>query len=396
MAKKYLSFIVGAVALMVGVMVVTPNVTAQEDKLERKIVVFKKGFNSESQDNLLKNLGASRIGDLELINGKAVALSPRSLEALKRDPKVLRVDDDVIVEALGEVKAFGKAAPVQPVQSIPWGIDKVDADLSWGLTSGDVVKVAVIDTGIETGHPDLTDNIKGGYNAIDPTRSAEDDNGHGTHVSGIIAASNNAIGVVGMGPQIDLFAIKVLNRRGSGYLSDIIEGLDWAVQNGIQVANMSLGTTVDVQSFHDAVVRAYDAGMVLVAAAGNNSAAVNYPAAYPEVIAVSATDSSDNFASFSSRGSEVDISAPGVSVYSTYKGKIYKTLSGTSMASPHVAGAAALLLTVREKCDTNFDGMCSPDEVQNRLESTAKDLGSAGYDVYFGAGRLDVYSALTR
>lgn len=396
MAKKYLSFILGALALIVGVMVVTPNVTAQEDKLERKIVVFKKDFSDASQDNLLKNLGAARVSDLELINAKAVTLTPRSLEALKRDPKVLRVDDDVIVEALGNFKAFGKAAPVQPAQSIPWGIDKVDADLSWGLTTGDVVKVGVVDTGIESNHPDLTDNVKGGYNAIDPTKSAEDDNGHGTHVSGIIAGSNNSIGVVGVGPQIDLYAIKVLNRRGSGYLSDIIEGLDWAVANGIQVINMSLGTTVDVQSFHDAVVRAYDAGLVMVAAAGNNSGAVNYPAAYPEVIAVSATDSSDNFASFSSRGSEVDISAPGVSVYSTYKGQTYKSLSGTSMASPHVAGAAALLLTVREKCDTDLDGICTPQEVQNRLESTATDLGSAGYDIYFGAGRLDVYSALTR
>ena len=156
----------------------------------------------------------------------------------------------------------------------------------------------------------MKNNIKGGYNAINPLKSANDDNGHGTHVAGIIAAENNSVGVIGAGPQIDLYAVKVLSRNGSGYLSDVIEGIDWAIANGIQVINMSLGTTGNVQSFHDAIARANEAGIVQVAAAGNDGLAVNYPAAYSEVIAVSATDSSDIITSWSSRGAEVDLSAP--------------------------------------------------------------------------------------
>jgi len=243
-------------------------------------------------------------------------------------------------------------------------------------------------------HPDLKTNIKGGYNAIYPTKSANDDNGHGTHVAGTIAALNNTIGVVGVGPQINLYAVKVLDRRGSGYLSDVIEGLDWAAANGIQVVNMSLGTSSNVLSFHDAVVRAKAAGVTLVAAAGNSGGTVSYPAAYPEVIAVSATDNTNTIASWSSRGLEVDLAAPGVSIFSTYKGSSYATLSGTSMASPHVAGAAAVLLTQTAKCDTDLSGACSPDEVQARLEATATELGVAGRDNLYGAGLVNVFAAV--
>ena len=175
-----------------------------------------------------------------------------------------------------------------------------------------------------------------------------------------------------MAPKADLYAIKVLSRTGSGYLSDVIEWLQWAVVYGMQVVIMSLGSSSNVQSFADAVVAAKAAGLTMVAAAGNSGGAVSYPAAYPEVIAVSATDSNNAIASFSSRGPAVDLSAPGVSIYSTYKGKTYKTLNGTSMASPHVAGAVALLLSVPAKCDLDLSGSCSPDEVQARLEATAQ------------------------
>jgi subtilisin family serine protease len=278
---------------------------------------------------------------------------------------------------------------------LTWNIDRVDAEISWGISTGDPVKVGVIDTGIDLSHPDIKSNIKGGYNAIYPWKSPNDDNGHGTHVAGIIAALNNSIGVVGVGPNIDLYAIKVLNASGSGYLSDVIEGLDWAVTHGMQIVNMSLGTSQNVQSFHDAIVSAYNAGVVIVAAAGNSGGAVSYPAAYPEVIAVSATDQNNQIASFSSRGPEVDLAAPGVNIYSTYKGKSYATLSGTSMATPHVTGAAALVIDTK-KCDLNSDNICTPAEVQQRLEQTAIDLGDPGKDNLYGYGLVNVYQALTQ
>ncbi|MBU4141577.1 S8 family serine peptidase, partial [Patescibacteria group bacterium] len=203
---------------------------------------------------------------------------------------------------------------------------------------------------------------------------------------------DNTIGVVGVGPEIDLYAVKALDRRGSGYLSDIIEGLDWAIANNMQVVNMSLGTSANIESFHDAVKRVNDAGIVQVAAAGNSGKAVIYPAAYSEVIAVSAIDKTDTIASWSSRGLEVDLAAPGVSIYSTYKGSTYKTLSGTSMAAPHVAGVAALVID-KKTCDYNSDGVCTPAEVQQRLMNTAEKIGDQDLNKY-GSGLVNAEAAV--
>ncbi|MBI2035949.1 MAG: S8 family peptidase [Candidatus Liptonbacteria bacterium] len=395
-----------AVLLLTYGFVDSPSTDAQG---ARKIVVWSNGLNDIAKAELLARHGALKFKDLSLINGSAVWLPGEASEkALESHPGVLRIDDDVEVHAL----AKPGTSSVQPPQSIPWGIDRVDAELVWATNNADPVKVVVLDTGISMSHPDLTSNVKGGYNTINPLKSWNDDNGHGSHVAGIIAASNNNIGVVGVAPLADLYAVKVLNRNGSGFLSDIIEGLQWSVQNGAQVINMSLGTNSDIQSFHDAITAAYDANVVLVAAAGNDSEAVDYPAAYPEVIAVSATDSNNVLASFSSRGAEVDLSAPGVSVYSTYKGDGYKTLSGTSMASPHVAGAAALVLntptdtqfeTITESsasfevCVSEYDTNCNYAwdnwEVKNKLQGTAVELGSAGYDTWYGWGLVNAWNA---
>lgn len=394
MSKKLLfSIFLSAAVLASAGFIVRPALSHDSEPLERKIIVYK---NQGGEEKIAKHNGV-KIKHLKSINADAAFLTPTAIKALEKDADILRVEDDVIVEATDKkVFANAKGAPVQPAQSLPWGIDRIDADLAWSITSGDPVKVAVMDTGIELSHPDLKNNIKGGYNAIYPGKSANDDNGHGTHVAGIIAAENNSIGVIGAGPQIDLYAVKVLNRNGSGYLSDVIEGIDWAIANNMQVINMSLGATADVQSFHDAIARANAAGVVQVAAAGNDGLAVNYPAAYPEVIAVSATDSANAITSWSSRGTEVDLAAPGLNIYSTYKGQTYRTLSGTSMAAPHVAGTAALLLTQTAKCDTDLNGSCSPTEVQNRLQATATDLGISGPDGLYGYGLVNAYNAITQ
>jgi len=388
--KKYIVF---ASILLVGALIFGLSTLAKAQNFkERKIVVFKGDVDEKVKEALLSNVGAEKIKDLKLVNGKAVWISKKGEVELLKSGKVLRIDPDVEVYALENVKSKGV---IQPAQKLTWNIDRVDAEISWTISTGDPVKVGVIDTGIDLSHPDLKDNIKQpGYNAINPLKSPNDDNGHGTHVAGIIAALNNSIGVIGVGPNIDLYAIKVLNASGSGYLSDVIEGLDWAVNNGMQVVNMSLGTSQDVQSFHDAIVNAYNAGVTIVAAAGNSGGAVSYPAAYPEVIAVSATDINDQVPSWSSRGPEVDLSAPGVNIYSTYKGQSYATLSGTSMAAPHVTGAAALIIDTK-KCDLNLDSVCTPAEVQQRLEQTAIDLGTPGKDNLYGSGLVDVYNALT-
>ncbi|PKM78866.1 MAG: hypothetical protein CVU88_08760, partial [Firmicutes bacterium HGW-Firmicutes-13] len=239
--------------------------------------------------------------------------------------------------------------------------------------------VAILDTGIDLDHPDL--HVAGGEN-FSLGKSYDDKNGHGTHVAGIVAALDNGAGVIGVAPGANLYAVKVLNNAGSGWWSDLIAGLQWCVDNGMEVANMSLGATSAPPDVLDACDAADNAGLLLVAAAGNEYGGdVIYPAAYDSVIAVSATNSSDELASFSSVGPEVELAAPGVNIYSTYKDGSYTTMSGTSMASPHVAGTAALVIAA---------GI--PD-VRGRLQITADDLGATGWDSKYGYGLVDADEA---
>ena len=397
MKKKFSNFlVVTVIAVIVLSLVGIALVSQAKSEPARKIVVFKPGISDEVKENLVKKAGGVKIKDLKLIEGKAVLLSLQAEKDLARQFGVLRIDDDVVVEALIRGGIAAKPTPTQPSEVLPWGVDRIDAEKVWGITTGDPIKVAIVDTGIDVKHPDLIDNLKGGVSTVGYTSSYNDDNGHGTHVAGIAAAIDNEIGVIGVGPQIDLYAVKVLDRRGSGYLSDVIEGLDWAITNKMQVVNMSLGTASDVQSFHDAVAKVYAAGITQVAAAGNSGGAVIYPAAYSEVIAVSATDNSDAIASWSSRGPEIDLAAPGVNIYSTYKGQTYKTLSGTSMAAPHVTGAAALVLSVPDKCQYLLDTAlgCSPAEVQKRLQDTAEWLTKVIPEGQ-GSGLVDAEKAVT-
>jgi subtilisin len=383
--RRPLGFMILLLSCLAAVLLVSAPVMAQSTGAERKIVVFQDWYgDAAAQAALLRAHGAQPIEALGLVKGMAAMLPPGVEKQLAARPEVRRVDVDAEVWALASVRARGgkPGGAVQPPQQLPWGVDRIDAEWAWDASRGAGVNVAVIDTGIDGSHPDLLDNVKGGVNFVrkgwrppDPGAWA-DDNGHGTHVAGIIAAEDNDIGVVGVAPLASLYAVKVLNKSGSGYISDIIAGIEWAVDNGMDVANMSLGTNSDVQSFHDACDAAADAGLLLVAAAGNDGGAVDYPGAYSSVIAVAATDVNDARASWSSYGPEVLLAAPGVSVLSTWKGGGYKTISGTSMAAPHVTGTLALNLSAN-------------------LAASADDLPPTGYDVYTGYGLVDAEEAVT-
>src|SRR3989344_2755655 len=353
---------------------------------QRKIVVFKDGVSDVEKGRILSASRGVKARKLRYGDALVAYVDDASEIKLLKNTKVVRVEEDVVVDALeGAAEATdkkAKGAASQPSQVLPWGIDRIDAEKVWPLgEKGSGVNIGIIDTGISATHPDLAGNIKGGVSEVAYTFSWNDDNGHGSHVAGVAGALNNTIGVVGGVPAANLYAIKVLDRNGSGYLSDVIDGIDWATANSMQVVNLSLGTTVDVQSLHDAVIRAQNAGVVVVAAAGNSGSSVIYPAAYPEAIAVAATDFSNCAPYWSSRGPEVDIAAPGVNIYSTYKGMKYATLSGTSMASPHVAAAAAFVLSRATdtaldelgSCVSEFDVDCNgawdPEEVKAKLEA---------------------------
>ncbi len=350
----------------------------------RKIVVFKKWYAQEAdQDALLRSFGAVKIKRLNLINSQAVHLPPGAEKHLKRKSEILRIDEDLVITAVANKTKSKPKRPHPPcklAEKLPWGIQRIYADLVWEVTTGSMVKVAILDTGIDLNHPDLWRNIKGGINTLRPRKSANDDNGHGTHLAGTVAAIDNDFGVIGVGPEVYLYAVKVLDKKGEGWLSDLIDALDWCIENKMQVANMSFGSLEGNQSFHDAIIRAHQAGITMVASAGNNgedSGLIEYPAFYPETIAVSAIDEYDNFASFSSYGPQIDLTAPGVNILSTYRNAFYETMYGTSMSAAHVTGTVALILTTSPKWGYDLDGdrMWDPDEIRERLMDTAENLG---------------------
>lgn len=270
---------------------------------------------------------------------------------------------------------FPKAADDK---EIPWGVKRVNASGAWSAATGVGVKAAIIDTGVDYTHPDLAAHYAGGYNAVSTSTLPMDDHGHGTHVSGTIGAIQDGKGVVGVAPGAKLYGVKVLDANGSGTYSNVIDGIQWAADNKMSVINMSLGGKEGTPALAKVMEAADKAGVTIVCAAGNDSGPVNYPAKYPQAIAVSASNSSDKLAYFSSRGPEIAFIAPGVNVYSTYKGAAYKTMSGTSMACPHVAGLAALAVSL---------GADTPAKVRAALKNAASSLGLKPTEE--GAGMID-------
>jgi parallel beta-helix repeat protein len=292
------------------------------------------------------------------------------------------------------------SVPNDPSWSLQWGPQKIGADWAWNITAGSHdILVAVVDTGIDYTHPDLAPNyVPTGYNWVADNSDPKDDFGHGTHVAGIVAAAiNNSIGIAGLA-QVRMMAEKVLDENGVGTTSEVAQGIVDAVDKGARIINLSLGSNVDSEVLHQAVIYAYDHGVLVVAAAGNDATnAKNYPAGYDEALSVSATDQSDNPAAFTNYGDWVDVATPGVEIYSTMPtyhvtlnnygySQDYDFLSGTSMACPHVVGVAALIWS-------QFPNM-TRDEVRAQLQNSADDLGTLGIDVYYGHGRANARNAL--
>ncbi len=270
-------------------------------------------------------------------------LTDEEIAKLKKNKDVTRVEPDGKMYALNLVAEGG---PNPLAQTIPNGVSQVKAPDAWPTSQGEGIKVFICDTGIDSDHPDLVANLKTGKSFVTSESSTEDYHGHGTHCAGTVAAAMNDLGVVGVAPYAYLYPVKVLSSSGSGNWSWLIAGLDWIMdKKGARIASMSLGGGGAPQALADMCAAAYDDGVLLVAAAGNSGPGnntVGYPAKYEHVMAVSAVDSGDTIAGFSSRGPEVEICAPGVSVLSTTRGGGYGYMSGTSMACPHVSGVAAL------------------------------------------------------
>ena len=323
-----------------------------------------------------------------IVPAVAARMPLESVAALLADPGVDVIEPDLPVYATDLELDYA------------WGVKRIGAGMVHGQgQSGSEVRVAVIDTGIDYTHADLSANVAGGWDFVNGDADPLDDQGHGTHVAGTIGALDDGYGVVGVGPGVRLYALKVLDANGSGSFSNVIAAIDWCLANGVQVTNNSYGSTYHPGTIvQDAFDRAAAAGIVMVAAAGNSGTSagtentVNYPAQFDSVIAVAATTSGDTRPSFSSTGPTVELAAPGYSIYSTLRGGGYGYKSGTSMASPHVAGVAALVIGAG-LADVNGNGIIG-DDVRALLAATAIDLGVAGGDAWYGFGLVDAEAAV--
>jgi len=315
------------------------------------------------------------------------ALTETEIDALRKDPNVAAVEEDGQMFALPFDSLVYEGQPSPLAETVPIGVQQIKAPSAWGYSRGKGIRVAVLDTGIDWLHPDLAPNVKGAVSFV-PGEGPMDGNGHGTHCAGTIGAAINGVGVVGVAPEASLYAVKVLANNGSGNWSWLIAGLNWCIQNQIRVCSMSLGggsAPIALQAMANAAI---NAGLLLIAAAGNEGPDMNtvgFPGKYKNVIAVSAIDNANVVASFSSRGPEVELAAPGVNVLSTLPGGGYGSKSGTSMACPHTAGAAAVVWGAH-RFATNV-------QIWNLLASTADNLGPPNWDVWYGYGRVDVDQA---
>ena len=308
------------------------------------------------------------------------------------DGKQNDVSEEYVAGLMQENGLSGGSSAVAAIRDyITCGLKVIYATYAWRYSTGAGARVAVIDTGIAPRHPDL--RVYGGASFVPGRRSWADDHGHGTHVAGTIAASANNRGVVGVAPRARLYGVKVLNSQGSGRTSWILGGLVWCYRTRMHIANLSLGsraTTHDPRQYSAAYERAgrllRTRGILSVAAAGNSNGPVGNPARCPSFMAVSAVDCNRRRASFSCFGPQVEVTAPGVNVWSTYPQTGYRKLSGTSMASPHAAGVAALI----KSRHPSWHG----DRIRVHMWRTATDLAPAGRDIAYGFGLVNAYRAV--
>lgn len=328
------------------------------------------------------------IQPLRMIN--AVCCSLRSSTKLKNYKHISYIEEDIKID----VHRLASRTVL-----VPWGVKQIKAPLIWKHTTGVRTKVGVIDTGVDFSHPDLRASVAGGVNLLHHGRPAMDDNGHGSHIIGTIAAASqgqwlsnrydrefghkrefgivqgtglgrgfhpysfnnsfdgnsrtgsSARGLTGVAPQASIYAIKAFDKQGSAFVSDIVLGIEWCIRNQMDIINMSFGMKNRSPALRDAVKTAHDAGIIIVASSGNDGEAttVDYPARFVQAIAVGATNKKKRIASFSNRGKGISIYAPGDQIYSTWIHHGYRELSGTSMATSHVTGVIALLRSLNHK-----------------------------------------------
>lgn len=357
---------------------------------EQRVLVI---FHEQINDKLLNKVDASVHHRFEQISAVAISINEAQIAILNNHPEIKLIEEDHIVEIENVSQSDAR-----------WGFNATKVERSWANDyKGTGIKIAVIDTGIDSTHPDLT--IKDGACFVTTTQNAcrngfMDDNGHGTHVAGIIAANNTTKPFIGVAPNSTVYAIKAMDAEGRGNTSDLIKGIEWAMERKVDIINISASTDVDSTPFRFAIEKAHNQGILVVAAAGNKGKrnglgdTVEYPAKYETVIAVAAINSQNKRSEFSATGATIEVAAPGENMYSTFPLMLdrdgnpngYTLQSGTSMAAPFVSGILALY--------KQQNPMLTNEQLRGLLEKNAFPLGDIGRDAWYGFGLVQAVEGI--
>jgi len=371
------------------------------------LVKFATGVGASWTAANLAAKGLAIAGEIPSLDIKRLAVPPGQelmwIEELRDDPGLVFAEPNYLAHA-------AETIPDDPHYTEQWSLPRIRAPEAWDLTTGDDLTIAVIDTGVDLDHPDLVGKLwtnageipdngldddgngyvddSHGWDFVNDDAEPQDDHWHGTHVAGIAAAdTDNGQGVAGVSWGARIMPLKVLDASGEGNYANVASAMVYAADNGARILNLSLGGEDYSAALAEAVGYARERGCFLAAAAGNDSGAVLYPAANGGVLAIAATTRWDRRWYGSNYGSEVDAAAPGADIYSTILNNTYSSASGTSTAAPHVSGLAALVWSVQPDI-TN-------DEVARVITETARDLGTPGWDEFYGWGRIDAYQAVS-
>lgn len=349
----------------------------------RLLVAPRPGLSAAEFDKALKKHNAHSKGYIKQLNTHVIELPAgadevEAMEALRKNRNLKYVELDMAVAPAATV--------TDPSYASSWALPKIQAPAAWDSTNGNGITIAILDTGIDGAHPDLVANLVPGWNVYDNNSNTADIHGHGTWVAGVAAmAANNAKGSAGVAWGAKIMPVRIADANAYAYWSTVAQGIYWAADHGAKVVNVSYNGVSGSSTVQSAAQYLRSKGGVVVVAAGN-SGGLESIAANDALLTVAATDQNDARASFSSFGTYVDLAAPGVSVYTTTVGGGYSNASGTSFASPVVAATAALMLSANSNL--------TPADVDRILKTTALDLGTAGFDQYYGTGRVDAAKAV--
>ncbi|UOQ91591.1 S8 family peptidase [Halobacillus shinanisalinarum] len=352
------------------------------DYVKGEVIVKFKDKGKSSQQKALKGMNAKIAADEDAVDSNFKVLEVGNVEAvvkaLNNNPNVEYAEPNYNFSATWTPNDYYYS-------SVQYGPQNTYTSSAWDYARGSSnQEIAIIDSGVDYNHPDLNDKTIRGYDFVDDDNYPMDENSHGTHVAGTAAAeTNNSTGVAGMAPNTSILAVRALDANGSGSLADIADAIRYSADFGAEVINLSLGCNCDTQTLENAVNYAWNSGSVVIAAAGNSGVSTTFePASYANAIAVGAVDSNDRKASFSNFGTWVDVTAPGVQIASTVPNNGYAYKSGTSMASPHVAGLAGLLAGQGR----------SNSQIRAAIENTADPISGTGYN--FEHGRINSLDAV--